>query len=315
VLEAGFPRGVWPVMLTPFRDDGALDWRGVDEVTDWYIEQGAAGLFSVALSSEMYELSSEERLALATRVARRAGGRVPVVASGTFGGPLVEQAEFVRRMHGTGVSAVVVLSCQLAAENEPDSAWLANVERILELAPGVPLGLYECPVPHQRLLSPELMGWAAGSGRFFFHKDTCCKMEPIEAKIAAVRGSAFRFYNAHTASLLDSLRAGGDGFSSTGANFHPWLYAWLCANYEHYPQRAERLQWFLSVADKVVSHKYPAAAKISMALSGLGIGPYCRVGNPQFDEGERRTIEHMWRYARALQGELPAVHGPRGEYA
>jgi 4-hydroxy-tetrahydrodipicolinate synthase len=297
-------------MLTPFHEDGAIDWRGVDEITDWYIAQGAVGLFSVALSSEMYELSPEERLALAERVVHRAAGRAPVVASGTFGGPLVTQAEFVRRMHATGVDGVVVLSCQLAAEGEPDSVWLESAERLMEMTPGVPLGLYECPVPYKRVLSPAVMAWAARSGRFLFHKDTCCQVEPIRAKVEAVSGTPFRFYNANTPSLLDSLRAGGDGFSGIGANFHPWLYAWLCREHETQPERADRLQWFLSVADKVVSHKYPAAAKISLAGLGLSIGPYCRAGNPSFDEEELRMIEHMRLYALALGRELrvgPAV--------
>ena len=47
------PKGVWPVMLTPFTQDGAIDWDGVDAITNWYIDSGVAGLFAVCLSSEM----------------------------------------------------------------------------------------------------------------------------------------------------------------------------------------------------------------------------------------------------------------------
>ena len=59
------PKGVWPVMLTPFTADGAIDWDGVDVLTDWYIESGVAGLFAVCASSEMYHLTEGERYALA----------------------------------------------------------------------------------------------------------------------------------------------------------------------------------------------------------------------------------------------------------
>jgi len=41
-----------------------------------------AGIFSVCLSSEMFQLSNEERLAIARRVVEKAAGRVPVVAGG-----------------------------------------------------------------------------------------------------------------------------------------------------------------------------------------------------------------------------------------
>lgn len=303
-MVAAFPRGVWPVMLTPFTDEGRIDWAGLDALVEYYVDAGAAGLFSVALSSEMYQLTPEERLSVAERVVKRAEGRLPVVASGTFGGSAGKQAAFVQRMAGTGVAAVVVLACQMAAEGESDAAWQASVERLLSLTGETPLGLYECPVPYKRLLSPELMGWAAGSGRFFFHKDTCCQMGPLAAKIAAVRGSGFRLYNANAASLLDSLRAGGDGFSGIGANYFTDLYAWLCANHEQEPALAERLQRFLSIAETTISHKYPASAKRFRALDGTPIGDHCRVSRPDLDEEDRLRLRHLHEYAAEWRQEL-----------
>jgi 4-hydroxy-tetrahydrodipicolinate synthase len=78
-------RGVWPVMLTPFRGDGSVDWRGLDALTEWYLTSGVAGLFAVCLSSEMYELTHAERVQVAAHVVKRSAGRVPVVAAGAFG--------------------------------------------------------------------------------------------------------------------------------------------------------------------------------------------------------------------------------------
>lgn len=292
-------RGVWPVMLTPFEDGGAIDWAALDELVEWYIGSGAAGLFAVALSSEMYQLSPEERVALATRVVARAAGRVPVVASGTFGGSVGKQAAFVRRMRDeAGVDAVVVLSCQLAEEGESDDVWLANAERLLSLTGEAPLGLYECPVPYKRVLSPALMGWAARTDRFLFHKDTCCEAGPIAAKIAAVRGTGFRFFNANTATLLGSLEAGGDGYSGIGANFYTDLYAWLCRGFAERPEEAARLQRFLSVGDRVVSYKYPRSAKRFLGLGGLRLGERCRTECATLMEEDLLTLRHLWELAQ-----------------
>ena len=90
-----FADGVWPVMITAFTRNKQIDWDGMDRLTDWYIDSGIAGLFAVCGSSEMRELTSEERLALATRVVKRVNGRIQVVATGTFGGAVEEQAAFV----------------------------------------------------------------------------------------------------------------------------------------------------------------------------------------------------------------------------
>src|SRR5690349_24992629 len=116
-----FPAGVWPPMLTPFGADGAIDWAGVDRLTEWYIDAGVAGLFAVAQSSEMFALDDAERLALALRVVQRANGRVPALASWTFVRDVVAQAECIIRLHSAVGRAVTVLVRPMA-EPRADAA-------------------------------------------------------------------------------------------------------------------------------------------------------------------------------------------------
>ena len=62
---ATLPAGVFPTMITPFVADGsAIDWVVLDKLVDWYIASGVTGLFACCLSSEMYELSADERVEL-----------------------------------------------------------------------------------------------------------------------------------------------------------------------------------------------------------------------------------------------------------
>ena len=154
----------------------------------------------------MFELSAEERLALATRVHKRAAGRCAVLGTGTYGGTVEEMAADVRAM-GACCDAVVVVTCFLAKEEEDEAVWLRTAQQLIDLTPGIPLGTYECPVPYKRLLSPDAMGWLGRSGRFRFHKDTCCDMQVITAKIQAVGGGSFSFFNANVETLLPSLQA------------------------------------------------------------------------------------------------------------
>ncbi|MHB1296557.1 MAG: dihydrodipicolinate synthase family protein [Anaerolineae bacterium] len=303
-MPIALPAGIFPVMLTPFHDDGAIDWGGLDALVDWHIDSGVAGLFAVCQSSEMYRLTPQERLDVAARVVARAAGRVPVVASGTFGGPLEAQAREVLAMAATGVNAVVVLTCQLVAQQDPAEAWIANASRLLDLTGDVPLGLYECPEPYKRLLSPVEMAWAAASGRMRFHKDTSCMMGPITAKIEAVAGTGFRFYNANTASLLASLRAGADGFSGIAANFFPRLYVWLCSHFAQEPQKAARVQRLLSAVQCTVNRLYPLSAKAFLGMAGLPIGPTCRVTVEQPNEEDLRILEHLLGFMDEMCADL-----------
>jgi 4-hydroxy-tetrahydrodipicolinate synthase len=65
------------------------------------------------------------------------------------------------------------------------------------------------------ILSADCLKWAVSTGRFIFHKDTCCKTDEIKAKLEAVKsvGSTnFRFYNANIETLHFSNQLGGAGF-------------------------------------------------------------------------------------------------------
>jgi 4-hydroxy-tetrahydrodipicolinate synthase len=293
-------------MLTAFQPDGAIDWEGVDALTDWYIAAGAAGLFAVCLSSEMYVLSPEERLALARRVVARSSGRVPVVATGTYGGPIEDQAAFVRQMAGTGVDAVVVITSQLAAAGEDEATFRGRCEALLERTAPVPLGLYECPVPYKRLLSPDTAGWLAATGRFLYLKDTSCDLAAIQAKIEAIDGTPLGLYNAHTPTALSSLAAGAAGVSPIAGNYYPELYARLCASYAEWPEEARDLQRMLTLAEGVARSRYPTAAKAFLGMRGLPVGRKCRTQEVALSADDQMLLQNL----REVLGRLDASGAP-----
>ena len=296
--------GVWPVMLTAFTRNRQIDWGGIDRLTDWYVASGVAGLFAVCGSSEMRELTAKERLALAERVVKRTKGCVQVLATGTFGGTIEEQAVFIQKMADTGVVSVVCLVNELAGQDQTDELWKASVEELLEKTGEIPLGLYECPTPYHRLLTPELLSWLASTTRFIWLKETSEQLDLIEKKIEAVQDTRLRFYNANTVTLLPSLRLGAHGFSGIAANFCPALFVWLCRHFEEHSQMAERLQRFLSIAGALKGYKYPASAKQFLALSGMDINTTCRVLDHAFSVNEIGMLEALRREIQAWQKDL-----------
>lgn len=155
-----------------------------------------------------------------------------MVATGnSAGGSVEEQAAFCNKL-APKVDAVVTLTCMFAEEHEDEEVWKANATKLMELT-SCPLGLYEVPVPYKRVLSAELLAWCAASGRFLFHKDTCCDKALIKAKIEAVqalgdKAGLFRFYNANIETINYSNSLGGAGFSGISGNFYPFIMSALC---------------------------------------------------------------------------------------
>ena len=293
-----FPFGVLPAMITPFKADKSIDWEGVNQLTDWYIEAGVAGLFAVGQSSEMFAMTDSERLQLAQHVIKRADGRVPVTASGTFVRSIETQAEFIKKMADTGVQVVVVLAGEMAEPDEDDSVWQRNVEQLLELTGDIPLALYECPDPYHRLISPELVHWAAHTGRFHLLKETSRSIEQVQAKIKAAEGTSLGIYNADASTLLQSLRSGARGYCGIAANFYPKALVQLCNIFE--TQEADSIQALIGMADPTVHHKYPVAAKYYHHQAGVDMLTHSRVTDVVLNDYEMRVLNYIASQMNAI---------------
>jgi 4-hydroxy-tetrahydrodipicolinate synthase len=302
--------GVWPTMITPYRDDGAVDNGALERLVEWYLERGVAGLFAVCQSSEMFQLSLRERLELARECVRLSAGRVPVIASGHVADAIEDQVEEAKMMADTGVEAVVLISNRFARRDEGEDAFKRRLERFLAGMPeGLVLGFYECPAPYKRVMTPELMRFCVGTGRFGFLKDTCCSMALIREKLAIVAGTSFKLFNANSATLLESLRSGASGYSGIMANFHPDLYSWMCANWRAQPGRAEELQAFLGFASMIEYQLYPVNAMHALSLEGLPFNLISRRADATgYGETMRLEIEQMMAVSRAYSARY-AIEG------
>ena len=226
-------------MLTPFTADGSIDFDTLTRLTEFYIQAGAAGLFANCLSSEMFELSETERLQVIAHVIKAANGAVPVVATGTFGGPIDQQADFVKRVHDTGTEAVILITGLLADETETDAVFDGRVFDLLDRTPAIPVGFYECPVPYKRLISPEQLGRFVATGRVIYHKDTSLDLGQIKEKLRLAARPGFGLYDAYMAHAVESLNAGSAGLSCIQGNYFPELIVWLCQQYNNPDQQPE----------------------------------------------------------------------------
>jgi 4-hydroxy-tetrahydrodipicolinate synthase len=271
--SGSLPRGFIPVMLTPFLESGAIDSPGLAHLTDYYLASGAAGLFANCLSSEMYELTDSERLSITRQVVNRAGGRVPVVATGTFGGSIEQQADFVKRIYDTGVQAVIVITSELASEDESDSVFLDRMHQLMALTEAIPLGFYECPVPYKRLINSDILAALLPTGRLVYHKDTCLDAGEVSRRLSVASGYNFALYDAYMVNAVSSLRAGAAGLCCIQGNIFPELITWLCTHVDDEARQdaVNQVQQFLTDCMDLVHTAYPVIAKYSLQKQGLPI--------------------------------------------
>ena len=84
------PRGVWPILVTPFDEGGDLDARGLAALVEGTLEQGVDGVVALGVNAEASKLSDAERAQVLESVARacRDAGR-PFIATVSHPGTAV----------------------------------------------------------------------------------------------------------------------------------------------------------------------------------------------------------------------------------
>jgi 4-hydroxy-tetrahydrodipicolinate synthase len=287
-----------PVMLTPFNLKAQVDMEVVSRLVDFYLAAGVSGLFANCLSSEMYSISEDERLALTRHIVKYVDGRVPVVATGSFGLTLEDKVDFTKRIYNTGVNAVILITGHFANVDDGDEVLVRNFNRMFELTDNIPLGLYECPAPYKRVLSADVFRTVLESNRIIYHKDTSIDQEKVKAKLEIakrVNSRRFEFYDAHTPNAATSLRAGAKGMSSIAGNFYPEILVWMCdhATDPAYKEEVEWLQSELAAADPIIHAAYPLSAKYFLRKRGLPVRTISRTHPLELTIEQKNALDQV----------------------
>ncbi len=286
-----------PVMITPFNLKAKVDLDAVSTLVEFYLAAGVKGFFANCLSSEMYSISEDERLELTRHVVRAVDGRVPIVATGSFGLTIEDKAEFAGRIYDTGIDAVILITGHFANVEDGDEVLLRNFEKMFRLTRKIPMGLYECPAPYKRIITPQVFKTLLDTGRLVYHKDTSIDLEKVKAKLDVVNAgtNALEFYDAHTPNAMYSLQMGARGMSSISGNFYPEILVWM-VEHANDPERQEDVRWLqgeLSRVDPLIHVAYPMSAKYFLQKRGLPVRTISRAHPPELTRLQKETLDDI----------------------
>jgi 4-hydroxy-tetrahydrodipicolinate synthase len=286
-----------PVMITPFNLKAKVDLDAVSTLIDFYLAAGVKGFFANCLSSEMYSITEDERLELTAHVVRYVNGRVPVVATSSFGLTIEDKAEFTKRIYDTGIDAAILITGHYANVEDSDEILLRNFERMFKLTGNIPLGMYECPAPYKRILGTEVFKTLLASNRFVYHKDTSISLESVKAKLDVVKTAdpKFEFYDAHSPNAMYSLQMGAKGMSSISGNFYPEILVWMVNNATN-PEKQEEVKWLqgeISRVDPLIHIAYPMSAKYFLRKRGLPVRTISRATALELTPEQKKTLDEI----------------------
>jgi len=284
-----------PVMITPFNLKAKVDLDVVTLLVDFYLAAGVKGFFANCLSSEMFSITEDERLELTGHIVKHVNGRVPIVATGSFGLTIEDKAEFTKQIYDTGVDAVIMITGHFAKVDEEDDVLLANFDKMFRLTGNIPLGMYECPAPYKRIISAGVFKELLAADRMIYHKDTSIDQGKVKAKLDILQGtdSELEFYDAHTPNAMFSLQQGAKGMSSISGNFYPEIMVWMTEHANDPAKKAEVawLQSELTRVDPLIHVAYPMSSKYFLQKRGLPVRTISRATALQLTPEQKKTLD------------------------
>lgn len=258
------PTGIFSLMLTPYNEDKTIDWATYEEYCEFQASQGVEHLFAVCGSSEMKELTLEERIKLATLTAKHKGDTT-IVATANMEPSWFAQVEEVKRMSQTGVDGIVFTTKGMGG---PDEDRLVSYIGELKQYTDLPVFMYEFPGLQPHLISGHTYGRLVRECGIMGIKDTTCTMEGINEKIAEKGESCI--IQANMPYLFEAYKAGARGVMATptacgGAFFARFHEAFMSGDMALAEQRFNEI----TLLDNAIDSGFNNSAKYLVQLQGI----------------------------------------------
>jgi len=133
--------GIYTPIITPFKEDGSVDWDSYAEVIEWQIENDVTGIIVGGSTGEFYAMSKQERIQQFKFAAEQIGDRVAFMA-GVNDIRVDECLAISTAARDAGAQSLLVAAPPYSL---PSEAELANhVLKIADTA-SLPIMLYNYP--------------------------------------------------------------------------------------------------------------------------------------------------------------------------
>ncbi len=210
-------------IVTPMRDDGALDFDAYRRLIDWHIAEGTNGIVAVGTTGESPTVDHDEHCELIRVAVEAARKRVPVIA-GTGGNSTAEAINLTQYAKKVGADATLQV---VPYYNKPTQEGMYQHFRKVAEAVDLPVILYNVPGrTASDLLLETTLRLAQLPGIVGIKDATSDMARGAEMLKRAPRH--FAVYSGSDDTALPLMLLGGHGVISVTANVAPRLMSDLC---------------------------------------------------------------------------------------
>jgi 4-hydroxy-tetrahydrodipicolinate synthase len=283
-----FFSGVYTALVTPFDAAGEVDYQKLNELVEFNINAGVAGIVAVGTTGESPTLRTDEHITVIRTVTEAVAGRCRIIA-GTGANSTAEAIELTEAVKPFGVDGTLQVTPYY---NKPNNAgMIQHFSAVADI--GIPVMLYNVPGRSAKEIPVEVVAELSQHENIVSIKEAGGSVERVTAIKAACD---IEVISGDDSLALPMIREGARGVVSVASNIIPaemvtLVSAALAGDFETAQSLHDR---YLQVFDDLFIDTSPIPVKAAMAMMGMIRETYRLPLCSTTDENKavlRRTLE------------------------
>ncbi len=209
-------KGSITALVTPMKDDGAVDYDALGKLIDWQIAEGTHALVAVGTTGESATLSMDEHIDVIRFFVKHVAGRVPVIA-GTGANNTLEAIELTQAAKEAGADCALLVAPYY---NKPTQEGIYQHYKAISEAVDMPQMLYNVPGRTIVDISQETVERLMNLPNIVAIKDATGSLERGAALVKAV-GDHMVVLSGDDPTALEFIKLGARGNISVTSNIAP----------------------------------------------------------------------------------------------
>lgn len=283
-------------IVTPFNQDGSVNFSKLGELVDWQIQNGTDGIVALGTTGESATMTDEEDDAVCEYVIKRVNGRIPVIA-GSGSNCTASMLEKSLRYQAMGAQGLLIISPYYNKTNE--EGMYRHFATVVD-AVDIPCILYNVPGRTGCAISEGVVKRLAGHPNVMGIKEASGNMS-YACKIARYLGPEFAMYSGNDDITVPILSVGGSGVISVLANILPKQTHDMVMSYlsgDTAAATAAQLR-YLELINSLFLEVNPIPVKAALNMMGWEVGP-CRMPLYEMSQGAAQRLRAAMEEAGLL---------------
>lgn len=260
---------VLTAMVTPFDQNGDVDFNATRTLVNYLVENGTDGLVVVGTTGESPTLSTEEKVELFKFVVDVVGGRIPVIA-GTGSNNTRASISLTKQAEATGVDGIMLVAPYY---NKPSQEGMYQHFKAIAESTSLPVMLYNIPGRSVVNMSVETIVRLSQIPNIVAIKEANGNLDAM-AEVISQTPSDFTLYSGDDGLTLPVLGIGGAGIVSVashiiGNEMQEMINLFKNGNIQEATASHHKL---LPIMKALFAAPSPSPVKAALNLKGINVG-------------------------------------------